>query len=172
MKEVIELTTIWQTVKGYLAAGVALVACPCHLPITLPLVIGLTAGTAFSVWAQNNFLTIAGISTVLFLGGLVLAFKWMTAEPQARPAGKRTAPANVILVTSQTCANCASAAELWESLQPVHKFRLQKVEITSGEGRSLAAKYNILSTPTTIIDGRVVFRQPPSRLRAALTVQR
>ena len=165
------MITIWHTAKGYLAAGVAFVACPCHLPITLPLVIGLTAGTALSAWLQNNLLTIAGVSTVLFLGGLVLAFKWMRAEVPTIPAGKRSVQAEVVLVTSQTCTNCEASAQMWEELQVAHKFRFQKVDIASGKGHSLAAKYNILSTPTTIIDGKVAFLDTPDRRRAALAVR-
>ena len=37
--------------KGIFAAAVALVACPCHLPITLPLLLVLTSGSAAHIRA-------------------------------------------------------------------------------------------------------------------------
>lgn len=69
---------IWHTVRGVIAGAVAFVACPCHLPITLPLLITLTAGTTVGVWLEQNTVTIASISTVIFIGGTILAFKWIT----------------------------------------------------------------------------------------------
>lgn len=83
---------IWRTIKGYVAGVVAFVACPCHLPITLPLVVALTAGTAFSAWLQGNFLIVGGILTVVFVGSLALAFKWIGKRAPV-PAGKRMRPA-------------------------------------------------------------------------------
>ena len=69
---------IWRTNRGFVAGGVAFIFCPCHLPLTLPLVISLTAGTAFSTWltTPHNALFIGVMSTVVFIGGMALAFKW------------------------------------------------------------------------------------------------
>ena len=69
-------------IKAYIASVVAFIACPCHLPLTLPLLISLTAGTAFSAWlaAPRNLLLVGVVSTVIFIGGLALAFKWF-AQP-------------------------------------------------------------------------------------------
>ncbi len=81
-------------IKGYLMGGLALIACPCHLPITLPILVALTAGTAFSAWLSNNFLTFAGVSTVIFVGALVLAFKWTgRSAPKGVPDRDRAAGA-------------------------------------------------------------------------------
>lgn len=74
----------WLIIKGYVAGVVALIACPCHLPITLPLLITLTAGTAFSTWLADNKLLVGGISTVIFLGGIALALKWFN-QPHCSP---------------------------------------------------------------------------------------
>ena len=79
----------WHTIKGYLAGVVAFIACPCHLPITLPLLIALTAGTAFSKWLANNIFPIGAISTVVFIGGLALAFKWFN-QPVCPPIPNAT----------------------------------------------------------------------------------
>jgi mercuric ion transport protein len=67
-------------IKAYVAGVVAFITCPCHLPITLPLLISLTAGTAFGAWlaAPGTLLLVGAISTVIFIGGLALAFKWST----------------------------------------------------------------------------------------------
>ena len=70
---------IWGVTKGYIAGAVAFVACPCHLPVTLPLLIALTAGTAFGGWLANNTAVIYITSFVLFIGGLFLVGKWLIA---------------------------------------------------------------------------------------------
>jgi hypothetical protein len=74
-----------QVIKGYLAGIVAFIACPCHLPISLPLLIGLTGGTAFSAWLARNSFLVAAISTVLFIGGTALAITWLS-QPNCPPA--------------------------------------------------------------------------------------
>lgn len=75
---------IWLTVRGYIAGAAAFVVCPCHLPLTLPLLLTLTAGTAVGGWLANNTTLIYVASAVLFIGGLLLAGKWlMTGETKA-----------------------------------------------------------------------------------------
>ena len=79
------MTMIWHKIKGYMAGAVALIACPCHLPITLPLLIVLTCGTVFGAWLKNNVIIFGIILTVIFIGGAVLAFKWI-GKTDANPA--------------------------------------------------------------------------------------
>lgn len=67
----------WNKVRGYLAAGVALIACPCHLIVTLPLFLGLMGGTAAGAYLEQNIALVFVVSTLLFVGGLVLAFRWL-----------------------------------------------------------------------------------------------
>ncbi len=165
------MSQTWSAVKGYVMGALAFIACPCHLPITLPLLVAVTAGTAFSAWLQNNFLTVGGASTVIFVGALVLALKW-SGRPARVPARGRLAPAEVVLVVSSTCTSCAEADELWSGLRDRSGFRYRKVDINSGKGRSLAAKHNIFSTPTTLINGDVAFRGVPNRLQARVAVRR
>ncbi len=74
----------WHTIRGYLAGVAAFIACPCHLPLTLPLLISLTAGTAFSAWLAQNTILVGVISTIAFIGGLALAFKWFN-QPACPP---------------------------------------------------------------------------------------
>ena len=166
------MSQTWSTIKGYVMGGIALIACPCHLPITLPILVALTAGTAFSVWLSSNFIAIAGILTVIFVGALVLSFRWI-GKPASAPPVKRSAPAQqVILVTSRRCDDCNVAAQVWSDLATSNKFRFDKVDIMSKEGRSLAGRHNILATPTTLIDGKVAFRGIPIRHLAKAAVRR
>ena len=59
---------------------VGFIACPCHLPITLPIAISLTAGTVAGAWLANNVLLIGGVFTALFLAGLGFGFRWLSKE--------------------------------------------------------------------------------------------
>lgn len=68
---------IWSTIKGYVAGGFALIACPCHLPFTYPIILGLTAGTVLGTWLQGQFGFLFGILTVIFTTGLGLAIWWL-----------------------------------------------------------------------------------------------
>jgi mercuric ion transport protein len=43
-----------QTIKGSGVGLVALIACPCHLPLTLPLLLALSSGTAVGGWLTAN----------------------------------------------------------------------------------------------------------------------
>lgn len=163
----------WHTIKGYVAGAVALVACPCHLPLTLPLLIGLTAGTAFSAWLENNFIVVAAILTVFFIGGLVMSMKWMRSGDQVRALSPQvhTGPFTVTLITSSICDSCENAKTVWREVRRKYKFEFEEVDITSSRGRELAARYNIFTTPTTLINGRVAFRGAPGSDQAAAAVR-
>ncbi len=67
----------WKQIRGYLAGAVAFVTCPCHLPIIWPILLTLTAGTAFGAWLATNLLIVGTMMTVLFIIGLILAFRWL-----------------------------------------------------------------------------------------------
>lgn len=82
---------IWVKVKGYLAGVVALVACPCHLPITLPLLISLTAGTVFSAWLSRNILLVWITFALVFVAALVLAFQGIGNPKQSLFSERRAA---------------------------------------------------------------------------------
>src|SRR5712692_10915450 len=100
---------IWQTVRGFIAGAVALIFCPCHLPITLPLVISLMAGTAFGAWlaAPGDSLLVGVIATAVFIGGTVLAFKWMG---EAQSANSHTGPSTATYPTT-ACPSCQETTE-------------------------------------------------------------
>lgn len=63
-----------------MAGTVAFISCPCHLPLTLPLLLAITSGTALGAWLERSTTTIYVVSTILFLGGLALAGKWLFSD--------------------------------------------------------------------------------------------
>jgi hypothetical protein len=71
---------IWNKIRGYLAAGVALITCPCHLVLTLPLILSVTAGTAVGGFLEQNYGFVIAVSIIAFIGGLVLAHRWLRSD--------------------------------------------------------------------------------------------
>jgi hypothetical protein len=57
-------------VGGYLLAATALIACPCHLVLLLPLAIGLLGGTALGAALEANTGLLIAAATVYFVGAL------------------------------------------------------------------------------------------------------
>ena len=122
----------WHTIKGYVAGVVAFIFCPCHLPITLPLLIALTAGTAFSAWLANNVFLVGAISTVVFVGGLALAFKW-TGEAKPPLLDIYAGVPKVTLVTSPACgAACEDGKAVWRAAQGQVNFKQEVVQSEIG----------------------------------------
>lgn len=76
--------------KGYIVTGIAFAACPCHLPITLPILLSLTAGTVVGGWIEANTVLIAAALTVVFVGGVILGLEWMRPEPVAEKVSNPT----------------------------------------------------------------------------------
>jgi len=57
--------------RGYLVGAIAFITCLCHLPLTLPVALALTAGTAIGGWLAPTAL----LSTLPLLSfGLVVSF--------------------------------------------------------------------------------------------------
>jgi len=90
-----------QAIKGTVASLVAFIACPCHLPLTLPLLLSLTSGTAAGLWPAAHQQFMWAVSVVLFVGSAALTVRWLQdaqagahcASPMARPQ-ETTMPAN------------------------------------------------------------------------------
>lgn len=82
------------TLKSAFFFITGLLACPCHLPVTLPLLLALTAGTALGTFLSENVWLIAGVSTIYFLAALTLGFRYLGQEGQACevPKPKAAAP--------------------------------------------------------------------------------
>lgn len=73
---------IGRTVRPLVSGIVALVSCPCHLPLTLPLILSLTAGTVVGTWLAGNIPVIVGGSVVIFVSSLLLTLRWSKPSPE------------------------------------------------------------------------------------------
>jgi hypothetical protein len=67
-------------VWGYLLLGVGFLFCPCHLPITLPLLGLWLGGTTGANFLTENRGLVFGLSTVLFLGSLAVGWLLLSRE--------------------------------------------------------------------------------------------
>lgn len=70
----------WQKIRSGVMYVVAFVSCPCHLPITMPLILVLLAGTPAAVWITQHTGWVYGIMTGVFLLSLALGFVWMESS--------------------------------------------------------------------------------------------
>lgn len=71
--------TTKRSVSGILLMGLGFVFCPCHLPITLPLLGAWLGGTAVTGFLGANIALITGLSTVLFVGFMGLGW-WLMSR--------------------------------------------------------------------------------------------
>ncbi|MBI3159443.1 MAG: thioredoxin family protein [Chloroflexi bacterium] len=157
--------------KGWISVAIGVIACPCHLPITLPIALSLTAGTVAGAWITNNTLLIGGVFTVLFLGGLGLGFHWLSKE-EALPIQSQNRSIEVLVLTSSTCTSCKETVKLWQQLKTEHKFGLKVLDVNSRNGRQLAGEKNIFSTPVTLVNDKIAFRGVPKLEHATAVVKR
>lgn len=81
-----------RTFGGYLLGATALVACPCHLPITLPLLLVVLGGTALGPWLTGNLPLVLAGAGLYFLAGLAGAV-WLLSRPSAGVARPTTGDA-------------------------------------------------------------------------------
>lgn len=64
------------SVGSYALLVTGFLACPCHLPLTLPLLIALFGGSALGGWLATHTGLIIGLSTGYFIAALVVGF-WL-----------------------------------------------------------------------------------------------
>ncbi|MBI4673822.1 MAG: hypothetical protein HY741_19420 [Chloroflexi bacterium] len=72
--------------RGYFFVVTGFFACPCHLPLTLPLLLAVTAGTALGAFLANNISLIVVVSTIYFIGALWLGWRYVTQDEKVRQA--------------------------------------------------------------------------------------
>ena len=65
-----------RTFTSYVLLLTGFLACPCHLPLTLPLIIGLFGGTALGVWIRVHTSLVIGLSASYFIAALAIGF-WL-----------------------------------------------------------------------------------------------
>ena len=73
----------WQKIRGGLMFVISFIACPCHLPITMPLALALLAGTPLAAWIALNRGWVYGVLTGIFLLSLALGFRWMSSSKES-----------------------------------------------------------------------------------------
>lgn len=66
--------------KRGVAAIVAVLTCPCHLPIVLPILLSLTAGTALGAWLSANTWSIWALFGVLFVVSLTITLRGLAGR--------------------------------------------------------------------------------------------
>jgi mercuric ion transport protein len=72
----------WQKIRSGVMFVVAFVSCPCHLPITLPLILVLLAGTPAALWISQHVGWVYGILAGVFLLSLGLGFVWIDSNKE------------------------------------------------------------------------------------------
>lgn len=72
----------WKNLRIGVSGFVALASCPCHLPVTLPIILTITAGTSLGLWIANNTGMVMVISSVVFVGSLLVTFRWANKQDE------------------------------------------------------------------------------------------
>jgi len=72
-------------VLGYVLAATALVACPCHLALTLPLALTVLGGTALGAALTAHTGLLVAAATAYFVGALVAAIYLLNRPSRERP---------------------------------------------------------------------------------------
>lgn len=70
---------------GYALAATALVACPCHLPLTLPLALTVLGGTALGAALTAHTGLLVAAATAYFVGALAAAIYLLNRPSRERP---------------------------------------------------------------------------------------
>ena len=91
-----------QAIKGIAASLAAFTTCPCHLPLTLPLLLSLASGTAAGLWLATHQQVIWVVSVILFVGSIALTVRWLQQAQAGTHSGATTAPAEYQLVDHPT----------------------------------------------------------------------
>jgi len=77
---------------GKLLAVTGFLACPCHLPFTLPLLLGVLGGTGFGSFIGANTGWVYGVATGYFIGGIGVGLFLLNRKAQSRGAACDTRP--------------------------------------------------------------------------------
>src|SRR5437867_7030985 len=75
-----------RTFTTYVFLITGFLACPCHLPLTLPLLIALFGGSALGGWLATHTGLVIGLSSGYFIAALVVGF-WLLSYRGSRREG-------------------------------------------------------------------------------------
>ncbi len=79
-----------KTVTGWFFTVTGILACPCHLVITLPLAVAVLSGTALGGWMATHEGAIATGATIYFVGAVVVGFTLLSMR-RSQQAGSTCA---------------------------------------------------------------------------------
>lgn len=77
-------------IGGYTLAVTAFVACPCHLPFTLPLLVVLLSGTSWGIFIARNTSLVYGLTGSYFVFGLLAGIWLLDKAKRAKTADCET----------------------------------------------------------------------------------
>lgn len=67
----------WNHIRSGMMGALAVISCPCHLPLVLPIVLSILAGTPISIWITQHVGWVYGGMAIVFLVSLLLTLRWM-----------------------------------------------------------------------------------------------
>lgn len=73
-------------IGGVVLAVTGVLACPCHLVVTLPLLAGLLAGTALGNFLTHNPGLVYTGASIYFIGALALGYWFWVNPARGKPA--------------------------------------------------------------------------------------
>ncbi|WP_029214634.1 hypothetical protein [Kallotenue papyrolyticum] len=105
---------------GVVLTITGLLACPCHLPLALPL-LAVIGGTALGAWLTAHSGWLIALSTLYFIGALIVGLRLLTrSDPHAVAARElRTLPPMPSSRPATVCSRCLPEAP---SVQEDHVY--------------------------------------------------
>ncbi|MDP9350877.1 MAG: mercury resistance protein [Chloroflexota bacterium] len=73
-------------IGGYLLAATGLLACPCHLPLTLSVVAAVAGGTSLGAFLLDSTWLLAGVLGAYFVVAVPLGLRLVTRPGWSRAA--------------------------------------------------------------------------------------
>lgn len=88
------METLSRNMRGIFFLVTGFIACPCHLVVTLPILLTLTAGTAVGAFLANNVWLIAAMASVYFIAAMGLGLRafWRDDSPKSAQATTTVLP--------------------------------------------------------------------------------
>lgn len=85
---------LWNKFRSGVMLFISAVTCPCHLPIVLPIVLVILAGTPTALWITKHTGWIYGGTAIIFMLTLALGINWLSQPPVSECAPRSISPAN------------------------------------------------------------------------------
>ncbi len=72
----------------------------------------------------------------------------------------------VTILTSKSCPACPTAKQIWRKIKEKNDFDYEEIDVMSDNGQKIISNEGIMSVPTTIIDGKIIFTGIPDEKKA------